>query len=52
LLALLKEATPPSTRLGAARAVLELAVKFRETVELEERLAALEQHLANQGGRA
>jgi Homeodomain-like domain len=42
LLALLKEATPPATRLGAARAVLELGVKFRETVELEERLAALE----------
>ena len=31
---------------------MELGVKFRETVELEERLAALEQHLANQGGRA
>ena len=52
LLALQKEATPPSTRLGAARAVLELGVKFRETVELEERLAALEKHLPNQGGRA
>jgi hypothetical protein len=51
LLALQKEAIPPATRLGAARATLELGVKFRETVELEERLADLEQHLGNQGGR-
>lgn len=29
-------------RLGAARALLELGVKVRESVELEERLAALE----------
>jgi hypothetical protein len=51
LLALPKDAIPPSTRLGAARAVLELGVKFRETVELEERLAVLEQHLAQNEGR-
>jgi hypothetical protein len=51
LLALQKDPTPPSTRLGAARAVLELGVKFRETVELEERLAALEQQLAQDEGR-
>jgi hypothetical protein len=29
-------------RLGAARALLELGVKLRETVEFEERIAALE----------
>jgi HEAT repeat protein len=31
-----------SVRLGAARALLELGAKLRESVELEERLAALE----------
>jgi hypothetical protein len=31
-----------SVRLGAARSLLELGVKLRESVELEERLAALE----------
>jgi hypothetical protein len=42
LLALLKEAISAATRLGAARAILELGVKIRETVELQERIAALE----------
>jgi hypothetical protein len=51
LLALQKEANPPATRLGAARAVLELGAKYRADVELEERLAALEQQLADQGGQ-
>jgi hypothetical protein len=46
LLALLKDSTPGSTRLGAARAVLELGVKLRESTELEERLAVLEARLA------
>src|SRR5262245_32737267 len=32
-----------SVRLGAARSLLELGVKLRESVELEERLAALEE---------
>ncbi len=32
-----------SVRLGAARSMLELSVKLRESVELEERLSALEQ---------
>jgi hypothetical protein len=40
--ALLAEGTPPTVRLGAARALLELGVKLRESVELEERLTALE----------
>jgi hypothetical protein len=42
LLELLKSANPPATRLGAARSVLELGMKAREFVELEQRLAALE----------
>jgi len=42
LLALLKEAIPPTVRLGAARAVLEIGMKVRETAELEQRLAAVE----------
>jgi HEAT repeat protein len=43
LLELLKSANPPATRLGAARAVLEMGMKAREFAELEERLAALEE---------
>jgi hypothetical protein len=50
LLALQKDTAPPATRLGAARAVLELGMKVRETAELEQRLAALEEQLAS-GGR-
>ncbi|QEL20573.1 hypothetical protein [Limnoglobus roseus] len=42
LLDLQKPGTPPATRLGAARAVLELGLKVREVVELEARIAALE----------
>jgi len=45
LLSLQKETTPPAVRLGAARAILEIGLKIRETVELEERLAALEERL-------
>jgi hypothetical protein len=45
LLALQKESVTPATRLGAARAVLELGVKLRETAELEQRVLAVEQHL-------
>jgi len=45
LLGLLQPATPHATRLGAARAVLELGVKIREAAELEARIAALEQQL-------
>jgi len=37
-------------RLSAARAVLELSCKARESVELEERLQALEQQVASKGG--
>ena len=38
---------PPATRRGAARDVLQLAIKYRETAELEQRVAALEAGLAN-----
>lgn len=39
---LLAEGTPPAVRLGAARSLLELGVKLRESVEMEERLRNLE----------
>jgi hypothetical protein len=45
-LAKLLDAEHESVRLGAARALLELGVKLRETVELEQRLAAIEERLA------
>ena len=46
LLELLKGNTPPAVRLGAARSVLEIAVKYREISDLEERLATIEEQLA------
>jgi hypothetical protein len=52
LLALMQPATPPPVRLGAARAVLELGTRLRESAELEERLAALEQQVAAQAAGA
>jgi beta-lactamase class A len=45
LLELQKPSAPPAVRLGAARSVLELGIKLREAVDLEERLSALEQQL-------
>jgi hypothetical protein len=39
-----------NVRLGAARALLELGVKLRENVELQERLQALEKLVAGKGG--
>jgi hypothetical protein len=44
-----RKAESETVRLGAARAVLELANKTRETVELEERLQALEKQVASKG---
>jgi hypothetical protein len=41
-----------SVRLGAARSLLELGVRLRESVELEERLQALEDQLSNGTNRA
>jgi hypothetical protein len=48
LLELQKATNPAAVRLGAARAVLEIGMKVREVAELEERLAALEERLADQ----
>jgi hypothetical protein len=45
LLELQKAASPPAVRLGAARAVLELGTRLRESADLEDRLAALEQQM-------
>ena len=54
LRALLGEGTPPAVRLGAARAVLELGTRLRESEELERRLSELEATLETQqaSGRA
>ncbi len=46
LLALQRDTTPAAVRLGAARAILEIGLKVRDATELEERLATLEQRLA------
>jgi hypothetical protein len=43
LLMLLATSIPHAVRLGAARSILEIAVKLREVTDLEERLAALEE---------
>ena len=51
LATLLGKEQPPSIRLGAARSILELGSKLRETQELEERIAALEERVAQQGQR-
>jgi hypothetical protein len=46
MLELMKAPASGPVRLGAARAVLELGLKVREMAEFEERLAVLEQQLA------
>jgi len=51
LIALVGTGTPPATRLGAAKAGLELGMKVRETADLGPRLAALEERLAETPGR-
>ena len=42
LLDLQKSGVQAAVRLGAARAILEIGLKLRETVDLEARIAALE----------
>jgi hypothetical protein len=42
-----QSATSEAVRLGAARSIIELGCKLRETVELMDRLAALEARLAS-----
>jgi hypothetical protein len=46
----LLSAESESVCLGAARALVELTVKLRESTELEQRVTALEGQLAGQGG--
>jgi hypothetical protein len=48
LLSLQKDATPAAVRLGAARAILEIGIKLRQMVEIEQRLAEVEEMLASQ----
>jgi hypothetical protein len=43
-------AAPAAVRRGSARDVLELGIKYREAAELEPRVAALEERLANREG--
>jgi hypothetical protein len=43
-------AIPPAVRRGAARDVLELGIKYRETADWEQRLTDLEDWLANPNG--
>ena len=52
LLELQKPSAPPAVRLGAARSVLEIGMKVREVADLEERLVALEESLAQTGSRS
>lgn len=48
LLDLQSPSAPAATRLGAARTIIELGVRLRESNDIEERLAALEkEHQAN-----
>jgi len=49
LMALQQPTIPPAVRLGAARAVLEIGMRQRESSELTDRIAALEAQ-ANRAG--
>ena len=48
LLELLAASNPSPARLGAVRTVLEYGLKLREAADLEERVAAVEDHIAAQ----
>jgi hypothetical protein len=48
LLALQETKVPPAVRLGAARSVLELGTRLRESAELHERMDALERRFADE----
>jgi hypothetical protein len=48
MIQLMQPANPPNTRLGAARAVVELGMKSREHADIGVRLNELEQRLAQQ----
>src|SRR5262249_23113453 len=48
LLALQQPLTPYATRLGAARTILEVGIKMREVVDLDERVRALEEKMSSE----
>jgi hypothetical protein len=48
---LMNSTNPPNTRLGAARAVVELGMKTNEHADVSVRLAELEQRFAEQKGK-
>jgi hypothetical protein len=50
LLSLQSDQCPPTVRLGAARAVVELAARLRETAELQDRVVAMESYIAELRG--
>jgi transposase-like protein len=52
LVILQQPTNPAAVRLGAAKAVLELGIKIREVATLEQRLAALEEHMLAEQGTA
>lgn len=51
LLGLMERSIPHAVRLGAAKAILELGMKLRDLLEVEERLAALEKALTANNAR-
>jgi len=51
LVALLDAETPPAVRLGAARSILEFALRH-QAIDLEDRLTDLENRLSDQGKAA
>jgi hypothetical protein len=46
----LLSARSENVRLGAARTIIELGVKVRDALEMEERMSAVESRLASTGG--
>ncbi|MGC3971109.1 MAG: hypothetical protein QM775_28365 [Pirellulales bacterium] len=51
LLSLMERSIPHATRLGAARAILEVGIKMRDLIEVEQRLTALENSLKSNTAR-
>ncbi len=51
LVELQKDSVPPACRLGAARANLQFVLKLRQELEMEGRMAALEEQLASERPR-
>ena len=51
LLGLLERSIPHAVRLGAAKAILEIGMKLRDLLEVEQRLSALENAINAQASR-